>query len=87
MEACQTSTVAFGSGSPVSASVTWPCMKAISPSEGVFVEMLVPFSRMGASARQKGPRMAESVGGFPALAAARAVMSSQSLRCEYFEHW
>lgn len=54
-------------------------MYTTSASAGVSNVMVDPFSRLGASGRQKGPRMAESVAEMPALAAVRCVMSSTSL--------
>lgn len=71
VDACQTSTEAFLTGLPVSADVTVPCRKATTPSLGVSNVMVLPLSRMGVSARQKGPRMAEDVPVSPFLAAAR----------------
>lgn len=80
VDACQMSTTALAMGAPVSAHVTLPCMKATWPSGGVSKVMVLPFGRVGASARQKGPRMADAVTGFPLLAAARYVMLSTRLR-------
>jgi hypothetical protein len=75
------STMALGSGAPVFASRTHPCMYAIwpSPSAGGVCTMVLPWSRKGVSWRQKGPRMAEAVAEVPAAAALRTVMSSTRL--------
>lgn len=58
-------------GLPVSADVTVPWRKATMPSLGVSNVMVVPFSRIGVSARQKGPRIADDVPVSPFFAAAR----------------
>lgn len=70
VDACQTSTDALASGLPVSAQVTLPYIKATWPSLGVSKEMVVPFSRIGASVLQNGPRMADEVTGLLLFAAA-----------------
>lgn len=79
VDACQMSTTALGTGFPVSAHVTLPCIKATWPSSGVSKLMVLPLGRVGVSARQKGPRIAEAVTGFPLLAATLYVILSTSL--------
>lgn len=82
VEACQISTLAFFNGSPLTASVTVPCMSAILPSSGSFSTTVSPFFRTGVSWRQKGPKIADGVADPAEAAACLYVISSTSLVVE-----
>lgn len=84
VEACHTSTDALATGFPVLEHVTWPYMKATSPSSGHLRTVVSPLGRTGVSARQKGPRIAVAVPGAPFSVVARFVMSSTSLPRDMF---